>query len=76
MDGGYITAPNLAAYDRTGWIVENVGVTPDLTVEQAPAAVAAGHDPQLEAALALALDQLNTAPPTSVTLPPYPDRVP
>ena len=74
MDGGHVTAPNLAAFDETGWIVENVGVTPDLTVEQLPADVAAGRDPQLEAAIQLALKGLAATPPT--TTPPYPVKGP
>jgi tricorn protease len=76
MDGGYVTAPNLAAYAESGWIVENAGVAPDVVVEQTPAEVAAGHDPQLEAALKLALEQLSATPTTTVTRPPYPDKAP
>ena len=39
MDGGTITAPNLAIWTpEDGWVVENAGVAPDLEVEQTPAA--------------------------------------
>lgn len=35
MDGGGITAPNLAIWtEDEGWIVENEGVAPDIEVEQ------------------------------------------
>ncbi len=33
MDGGGITAPNLAIWTEDGWVVENVGVPPDIEVE-------------------------------------------
>src|SRR5262249_52606989 len=51
MDGGMVTAPNLAMFTEDGWVVENVGVPPDIDVEQDPAAVAAGKDPQLDRAI-------------------------
>eukprot|EP01032_Pedospumella_encystans_P005255 gene5255-6249_t len=52
MDGGFITAPNLAFWTRDGgWGVENEGVAPDIEVEQTPALVIAGRDPQLEKAI-------------------------
>ena len=76
MDGGRVTAPNLAAFDETGWIVENVGVAPDLVVDQLPADVVAGRDPQLEAAVELALEGLAATPPTTLTRPPYPVKEP
>lgn len=36
MDGGNITAPNLAIWTDEGWIVENEGVPPDIEVEHPP----------------------------------------
>jgi len=52
MDGGSITAPNLATWTPDGgWVVENEGVAPDIEVEQTPADVIAGRDPQLEKAI-------------------------
>jgi len=30
LDGGYVSAPNLAIWTEDGWIVENVGVPPDI----------------------------------------------
>jgi tricorn protease len=59
MDGGGITAPNLAFYDLAGrWAVENEGVTPDIVVENSPAEVNAGRDPQLERAVQEAMKLL------------------
>ncbi|MEW5981470.1 MAG: PDZ domain-containing protein [Acidobacteriota bacterium] len=75
MDGGSITAPNLAIWTpEEGWVVENEGVPPDIEVEQTPADVVAGRDPQLEKAIEVALAELKKAPPASATRPAYPVR--
>ncbi len=68
-----ITAPNLAIWTEDGWVVENEGVPPDIEVEQTPADVIAGHDPQLEKAIAVALDELkkSPAPAPAPKRPPY-----
>ena len=36
MDGGQVTAPNLAIWTEDGFVVENEGVPPDVEVEQTP----------------------------------------
>ena len=74
IDGGFVTAPNLAFYSPTGeWDVENHGVPPDLEVEYEPAAVRQGHDPQLEKAVEIALAQLKKNPLPHYKRPPYPN---
>jgi len=75
MDGGSVTAPNLAIWTEDGWVVENVGVPPDVEVEQAPAEVAAGHDPQLEKAIQIVMEELKKNPPKKLPRPPYPVRI-
>lgn len=76
IDGAGITAPALAFYDTQGrWAVENEGVTPDITVEYTPAEVLAGHDPQLERAVQVALEQLEKNPVPRVPRPAPIDRV-
>ncbi|MGV8042358.1 MAG: S41 family peptidase [Thermoanaerobaculaceae bacterium] len=76
MDGGTITAPNLAIWTVDGgWVVENEGVPPDVEVEQLPADVIAGRDPQLEMAIEVVMKQLPASPPPKPTRPPYPVRV-
>jgi len=75
MDGGYVTAPNIAIWAEDGWVVENVGVPPDIEVEQWPAEVIQGHDPQLEKAIEVILDELEQNPPKKLKRPPYPVRV-
>jgi len=73
MDGGGITAPNLAIWTaEEGWVVENEGVPPDIEVEQTPADVIAGHDPQLEKAIEVVLEQLRANPPVTPQRPLYP----
>jgi len=75
MDGGSITAPNLAIWTEDGFVVENVGVPPDIDVEQWPAEIIAGHDPQLERSIEVIMQQLATNPPVDPVKPPYPIRV-
>ena len=75
MDGAFITAPNLAIWTEEGFIVENVGVPPDIEVEQTPAEVIAGRDPQLEKAIAEVMKQLGANPPEKPKRPLYPVRV-
>jgi len=75
MDGGTITAPNLAIWTpEEGWVVENVGVPPDIEVEQTPKDVIAGRDPQLERAVAVAMEELKKNPPAAPKRPPYPNK--
>ena len=76
IDGGGITAPRGGFFDLDGeWSVENEGVAPDIEVEQLPAEVAAGRDPQLEKAVAVALELLETQGVELQAQPPDPVRV-
>jgi tricorn protease len=76
MDGGLVTAPDLAIFTEDGWVVENAGVAPDIDVEQDPAAVAAGKDPQLDRAIEIVLKELDeNPPPKPPARPPFPVRV-
>ena len=75
MDGGSVTAPNLAIWTEDGWVVENQGVPPDVEVEQLPADVIAGKDPQLEKAIELVLKELKKNPPRELKRPPFPVRM-
>jgi tricorn protease len=73
MDGGQVTSPSVGFFSPGGqWDVENHGVEPDYPVEQDPRLVAAGHDPQLETAVTLALDALAKSPPPQPQRPPFP----
>jgi tricorn protease len=75
IDGASVTAPNLAIWTNDGFIVENVGVPPDIEVEQTPADVIKGRDPQLERAIEVALEELKKNPPAEQKRPPFPDKV-
>ncbi|HEX4709620.1 S41 family peptidase [Phenylobacterium sp.] len=73
MDGGQVTSPSVAFFSAQGqWDVENHGVEPDIVVNQDPKAVADGHDPQLEAAVAQALQRLKSAASPAPQRPAYP----
>lgn len=75
MDGGSVTAPNLAIWTaEDGWVVENEGVPPDIEVEQTPRDVIAGRDPQLEKAIEVVLAELKKNPVPKPQRPPYPIR--
>jgi len=76
IDGGGITAPCLAFYDLNGkWAVENEGVMPDIEVENTPAEVIKGRDPQLERAVQEAMKLLEQNPVRRVPRPAPIDRV-
>jgi tricorn protease len=49
-------------------------VPPDVEVEQTPAEVIEGRDPQLERAIEIALAELKKAPPVTPRRPPLPVR--
>ncbi len=75
IDGGSVTAPNVAIWTKDGFVVENVGVAPDVEVEQWPSEVIKGHDPQLEKAIEIALQELKKNPQTDPVRPAYPVKV-
>jgi tricorn protease len=74
LDGGGITAPRYGLFnpDSGEFDVENHGISPDIEVELDPALVRRGHDPQLERAVAVALEQLQQHPIAPVKRPKYP----
>ncbi len=53
-------------------MVENIGVPPDIEVEQTPADVIQGRDPQLEKAIQVVMEELKKNPPKQYKRPPYP----
>lgn len=77
MDGGYITRSEFSLYGlNSQWIVENHGVEPDIELENTPDKLAEGHDPQLEKAVDLLMQQIQehpkVLPPRPPDLPAYP----
>ena len=74
MDGGTVTAPNFGFFNPNNqWDVENKGVTPDVEIDMDPKTVAEGHDPQLERAVAIALQQLKEHPVPEPKRPEFPN---
>ena len=74
MDGGNVTSPSFGYFSPEGkWQIENHGTDPDVVVEQDPKAVSEGHDPQLEKAVSVAMEQLAQHPVQTPVKPPYPN---
>ena len=74
MDGGQVTSPSFGFFNPQGqWDVENHGVQPDYEVDMEPKPVSEGHDPQLEKAVSLALDELAKHPAPEPQKPEYPN---
>jgi tricorn protease len=64
VDGTVTTQPEFSFFfDDVGWRVENYGTDPDIEVDNAPQDYARGADPQLDRAIAVALEQLAKYPP-------------
>ena len=77
LDGGYVTIPEDAIYGLDSqWVMENKGVVPDMEVENLPADLLAGHDVQLEKAVAYLMDELAKRPAGTPPVPPPPALLP
>jgi tricorn protease len=73
IDGGQLMRPEFASYSLDGqWIIEGVGVEPDIVVDNDPAKEFAGIDQQLDRAVAEILEELKTAEKELPAIPPYP----
>jgi tricorn protease len=75
VDGGYIAVPRFGVFDKdAGWIIEGIGVSPDIQVVDRPEQLAKGQDPCIEKAVEVLLQQLKDNPVKKVTEPVPPDR--
>ena len=75
VDRGIATAAEIGVYGPEGeWLIEGVGVIPDVVVDNPPYATAQGHDAQLDAAVKLLLDDIAKQPRTRPVAPRYPDK--
>jgi tricorn protease len=75
VDGGYISVPRFGIYNEDGqWIIEGIGVYPDIEVVDRPEELAKGNDPSLVKAVEILLDTLRKNPPRQVTAPTPPNR--
>ncbi|MGH8274416.1 MAG: S41 family peptidase [Gammaproteobacteria bacterium] len=72
MDGGYISIPEESMYNnKSKWIVENVGIKPDIRVDDLPGEVMSGKDPQLETAVKILMKKIKAHPRTLPKQPPW-----
>ncbi|RLE15832.1 MAG: acetyl-CoA synthetase [Acidobacteria bacterium] len=75
VDGGSISVPSFGVFGTDGkWVVEGIGIYPDIEVEDRPEQVAAGHDPCVEKAVQVLLKKLKEKPPVPVKQPKFPVR--
>jgi tricorn protease len=74
MDGGFVSSPSSAVWNPNGhWDVENHGIVPDIEVELDPELVSKGHDPQLEKAVEVVMEELKQNPVPHPHRPPCPN---
>jgi tricorn protease len=75
LDGGFVSSPSSAVWNpqTSQWEVENIGIAPDIEIEQDPELVRQGHDPQLEKAIQVVVEELDKNPLPSPKRPAYPD---
>ncbi len=78
IDGATLSKPEFAPYDIHGqeWIIEGVGVDPDIYVENDPAREFEGIDDQLNRAIQEALELMEDYDQKIHPVPPYPERAP
>ena len=75
-DGGNVTVPTFRMYDPKGnWFAEGYGVEPDIRVDEDPAQLAKGTDPQLERAIKEVTERVAKQPKPPAR-PAYEKRVP
>lgn len=75
VDGGSISVPTFGVFDTEGnWVVEGIGVSPDIEVYDEPHLVAAGKDPCIEKAVSVLMNELEKKSHKSPVMPEEPDR--
>jgi tricorn protease len=74
-DGGLARAPMTGVYGpEREWLIEQIGVVPDIVVDNLPHATHNGSDAQLDAAIGYLLEKLEDDPREVPPPPPYPNR--
>lgn len=75
VDGGYISVPRFGIFDENeNWIIEGIGVYPDIEVVDRPDQLAKGEDPSIRKAVEVLLKQLEAKPVKKVNSPTPPNR--
>jgi tricorn protease len=74
-DGGLARAPSMGVYGPEGeWLIEQIGVVPDIVVDNLPHATFNGADAQLDAAMRYLLEQIERDPREVPPPPPFPNK--
>ncbi len=74
-DGGLARAPSNGVYGPEGeWLIEQIGVVPDIEVDNLPHATFNGSDEQLDYAIRYLLEAIERDPRDVPLAPPYPNR--
>ncbi len=74
-DGGHARAPSMGVFaPEGGWLIEQVGVVPDIEVDNLPRATFDGQDAQLDAAIRYLQQKIAEDPRPVPEPPPYPKR--
>jgi tricorn protease len=77
LDGGTVFVPEYATGSAEGkYVIEGHGVDPDIEVENDPASVISGRDPQLERGIAEVMKALEANPKKLPPRPPDPVKTP
>jgi tricorn protease len=76
IDGGELQRPEFATYDREGkeFVIEGIGVSPDIIIDNDPAREYDGIDDQLNKAIEVVLEELKNWPDELPGVPDYPDK--
>ncbi|ROL57174.1 protease, partial [Bacteroidetes/Chlorobi group bacterium ChocPot_Mid] len=76
LDGSYLYKPEFANFGADGtWVLEGVGMQPDIEVDNHPAKEYKGEDEQLNKAIEVILEQIKTnTKPQIPKVPPFPDK--
>jgi tricorn protease len=75
VDGGNISVPRFGIFDENGeWIIEGIGVYPDIEVVDRPEQLAKGIDPSIEKAVEVLMKELEKNPVKKVKVPEPPNR--
>jgi tricorn protease len=73
IDGGVVNVPEFGFANPEGqWVIEGVGVEPDIVVENDPKSLIEGRDPQLERGIAEVLKAMQANPKRLPNRPPDP----
>jgi len=75
IDGAFVSVPTFGFFEKDGtWGVEGHGTEPDIEVVDDPSLMTGGGDPQLDAAIAHMLAEIERNPYVPAKRPPDPDR--